>query len=51
MNEIMSEENEAQESGNRVEGSRTHRLDIEDMTGLGKKGFNGGTLVVEVKQG
>ena len=49
MNEIMGEKDEAQKGKDGVELTGTHRLDVEDVTRGGEKGFNGAALIVELK--
>ena len=45
----MGEENEAQEGKDGVELTRTHGLNVEDMTRGSEEGLNSGALVVEVE--
>ncbi len=45
--DIMGQEHKAQEGEDGVELPGAHGLDIEDMPGLGQKGFKGGAFNVE----
>src|SRR5271165_3290836 len=50
VNEIMGQGYEAQEGGDGVELTGTHRLDVEGVTSTGKEGFDGGAFVVKGKR-
>jgi hypothetical protein len=46
MDEVVGEEDETQEGEDGVKLTGTHGMDVEDVSGSGKEGFNGRALVV-----
>ena len=48
--DIVGQEYKTQEGKYGIELARTHGLDVEDMAGLSKEGFNGRAFIVKGKR-